>query len=137
MQKHSPALVGALLMLLSGILLPGPAEGAKKKKATQTFGVIAGSVFQESGRSLRGAGVAVTPKPEAGTPPKKSKAFKAVTDSRGEFAVRVPSGTMRYTVRVEAKGFQSQEKMVTVEWNQRVDVFFRLKAVREQRGASK
>jgi hypothetical protein len=97
--------------------------------------VIAGTVFQPSGLSLRGAEITVTPRPEPDSPPVKLKTQTTTSDERGEFAVRVPSGSMRYTVRVEAKGFQPDEKEVQVEWDQRVDVFFRLRAADNESGA--
>lgn len=138
MKKHSLAVaVGALLILLPAVSIPGPASSAQKKKPTQTYGVIAGSVFQESGRSLRGAKVTVTQKPEDASPSRRARASKAVSDSRGEFAVRVPSGAMSYTVKVEARGFQSQEKVVTIQWEERLDLYFLLKAERQEGGASK
>ena len=138
MKKHPLVVVaGALLILLPAVSIPGPASSAQKKKPAQTYGVIAGSVFQESGRSLRGAKVTVTHKPEDASPSKRARASKAITDSRGEFAVRVPSGAMSYTVKVEARGFQPREKVVTIQWDERVELYFRLKAVRQEGGASK
>ena len=136
MAKQAHLLTSALAILLLG-LSPQQLAGAKKKKKNTPTGVIAGTVFQPSGLSMRGAKVTVTPAPDQDPPPRDMKAFKGVTDHRGEFAFRVPGGSMRYTVRVEAKGHQPQEKMVTVEWDQRVNIFVRLKASSEEGGASK
>jgi hypothetical protein len=100
---------------------------AEKKKAPPRYGVVAGTVFEENGKSLPGAEVSVTP---LGTESGGAvKPLKAKSDSRGEFGIRVPAGSMRYNVRVEAKGFQAQEKEVLIEWDQRVDIFFRLPAI--------
>ena len=58
----------------------------------------------------------------------KRKDIQSVTtDTRGEFAFRVPAGAMSYTVRVEADGWETAEKSVQTQWDQRVDVTFRLK----------
>jgi len=122
--------------LLAVLVLPAPCAAAKRKKPEQKFGVIAGTVFQQSGFSLRGATVKVIPVPADGSRVRKKDIKTTRSDSRGEFAVRVPAGAMRYTVRVEADGWQPAEKVVTVEWDQRVDLSFRLKPARTQ-GASK
>ena len=110
---------------------------ADKKKGPEEAAVVAGTVFHESGRSFPGAQVAITPKPAEGQSVKKIKPLKTVSDSRGEFAVRVPAGSMRYTIKVEAKGFHSEEKEVTTSWNERLDVFFRLKPNEGETGESK
>lgn len=122
-----PAL--ALLGFLVGV---APEAAAKRKKGPQSYAVIGGTVFQESGRSLPGARVTVMPLAEDGSR-KVTRPAAATSDSRGEFAVRVPAGSMRYNVRVEARGFQSAEKQVQVEWDQRVDLVFRLRPLGEEK----
>lgn len=102
------------------------AGGAEKgKKSQEPYALIAGTVFQESGFILRGAKVTVKPDPEAKPAPRLKNA-KAVTDSRGEFAIRVPAAPVRYTVTVQAPGFRTQEKPVSISGDERVDLFFRL-----------
>jgi hypothetical protein len=115
----------ALLVLVSG--LPPEAAIAKKKGNQTQTGVIAGTVFQQSGFVLRGAGVMVKPMVADGVKIDKKQIHSVKTDGRGEFAVRVPGGGLRYTVSVESEGWQSQQKDVEVPWDQRVDVNFRLK----------
>jgi hypothetical protein len=121
---------------LIGLLGAGALFGQKKKES-QSFAVVAGTVFHESGRSLPGAQVAVIPKPAEDGNRKNIKPLKTVSDSRGEFAVRVPAGSMRYTVRVEAKGFHPEEKQVTTSWDERLDIFFRLRPNEGEAGESK
>ena len=124
-------LLTAILSL--ALFLPSPAASAKKKKKVIT-GVIAGTVFQRSGFTLKRARVTVTPIPADGSKPPKKQIKHAVTDDRGEFAVRVPGQGLRYNVRVEADGWQAAEREVAVTWDQRVDVSFRLKP--EPRGGT-
>lgn len=97
----------------------------KTKKREAVYALVAGTVFQQSGFSLPGAQLTVTPDPEA-KPSGKVKRLKAVSDGRGEFAIRVPPVPMRYIVSVRAKGFRGQEKQVTIGGEERVDIFFRL-----------
>jgi hypothetical protein len=52
--------------------------------------------------------------------------MKATADARGEFVFRVPPGPMRYIVTASAKGMKTEEKPVTVQDGERVDVTFML-----------
>ncbi len=104
-----------------------PARAKKKKRGTERYGVVAGTVFQSNGFSLRGAKVTLTPVPADGSAPKKKQIQRTATDSRGEFAFRVPAGAMRYTIRAEADGWEPAEKTVQVQWDQRVDIVLRLR----------
>jgi hypothetical protein len=101
------------------------AIAAETKKGSQAYALIAGSVFRDTGFSLPGAEVEVTAAPEPGVKPKMKKT-RAVSDARGEFAIRVPAAPMRYTVSVKAKGFRPQEKSAEINADERVDLFFRL-----------
>lgn len=119
-----PILAVACILLC----LPPPAGGgrsAKDQKRQVAVALIAGTVFQESGFLLRGAEVVVSRDPQAKSS-HKFKKIKVVSDSRGEFAVRVPTEPMRYTVSVSAPGFRAQEKSVSIGGEERIDVFFRL-----------
>lgn len=93
--------------------------------------MIAGTVFRDSGFVLPGAEitVAAAPDPQERRKAKLRKA-NAVSDGRGEFAVRVPVEPMRYLVTVRAKGFRPQEKVVEIEGDQKVDLFFLLEPER-------
>jgi hypothetical protein len=80
--------------------------------------VVAGTVFRESGFSLPGAAVTLAVKDA----PKKTKKLQSVSDSRGEFAFRVPPGAGTYVVRASLKGFQPVEKEASVSGEERVEV---------------
>ena len=56
--------------------------------------------------------------------PKKKR--RGTTDSRGEFAVHVPSGEVVYLATAKAKGFVTLEKEVEIYGMERVTVNFRL-----------
>lgn len=105
--------------LILAALLP-LAAAPKKKPALETYAVVSGSVFQDTGYALPGAGVVLAA--DTG----KSQKIEAVSDARGEFVLRVPTGPMHYIVTVEAKGFQSQRKTVKIEGQERVEVTFQL-----------
>jgi hypothetical protein len=115
------------LILLS--LLPLRAA-PKKKPALDTYAVLSGSVFTDGGYALPGADVTVAPEvPGDGSPngsPKKTKPVEMVSDARGEFVVRIPPGPMQYLVTVSSKGYQSQQKTVGVQDQERVEVIFQL-----------
>jgi hypothetical protein len=120
--------LAAVLCACTGALLfslPPAGAADKPKRAEEPYGLVMGTVFQESGYVLRGAGITVKPHPE-GKPAVRVKTATAVSDARGEFAVRVPAVAMRYIVSVKASGFVTQEKAVTVNGDERVDLFFRL-----------
>jgi len=98
-----------------------------KKKEPQKQGVIAGTVFKESGFSLAGATLTLKPVVEEGVKIKKKEIQQTTSDRRGEFSFRVPFGSLGYTVRVEADGWQPAERTVQSQWDQRININFRLK----------
>ena len=114
-------------LLILNPAAPG-APTSSEKKTAQSYALIAGTVFQPSGLSLPGATVTITPASpgNAGGKVKKAKKVRVASDARGEFAVRVPPVPMRYTVSVEASGFQPQSKEVAIQGDERVDLFVRL-----------
>jgi hypothetical protein len=122
-KRSGASLAGAALLLLACML---PAAGAKKKTVPGGYSLVAGTVFQESGYALANADVTLTPDPQPDGPAVKVKKMQAVSDTRGEFVFRVPPASMRYIVRVAAKGFQSAEKPVAVGGEERVEVTFQL-----------
>ena len=79
--------------------------------------VIAGTVFRSSGLSLPGAEVVV-----AGVEKGKKKEWKTVSDPRGEFFLRVPSGPADYNISVKANGFRTYEKPLTFAADERIDL---------------
>ena len=90
--------------------------------------VVAGTVFRENGFSLPGAAVTLAVKEAPGVPKTKAKRLQAVSDSRGEFAFRVPPGTATYVVKASLKGFQAVEKEASVSGEERVEVTLMLPA---------
>lgn len=112
-----------VLLLLACVL---PAEAAKKKVVPQNYALVAGTVFQESGYALPNADVTLIPDPQPSNAPAKVKKLQVISDTRGEFVFRVPPGSMQYTVRVAAKGYQAAQKSVSVQGEERVDVTFQL-----------
>jgi Carboxypeptidase regulatory-like domain len=111
------------LLLLSFLPLRA---APKKKPALDTYAVLSGSVFTDGGYALPGADVTVAPEVPGDGSPKKTKPVEMVSDARGEFVVRVPPGPMHYLVNVSAKGYQSQQKTVGVQDQERVEVTFQL-----------
>jgi hypothetical protein len=82
-------------------------------------------VFREPGFAIPGAEVqlALSPPTEAGS---KTKKLKTATDARGEFVFHVPAGRAEYVVSTTAKGFKSQQKTVSVQAAERIEVTFLL-----------
>ena len=114
--------IGSSALLLLALTLTGNSYAGKKQKGSETYAVVGGTVFRESGLSLPGAEVAISPDPQPGQTAVKLRDSKAVSDSRGEFAFRVPVTAMRYTVKAKLKGFEPQQKSVDIEGEQRTDV---------------
>jgi len=113
------------MVLVLAAVLPVAAAG-KKKAVPEPYGLVAGSVFRDSGYALPYAEITLVPNPPPNTSPVKVKKMQAVSDARGEFVFRVPPATMTYLVKVVAKGFHSEEKAVTIQGEERVDVTFML-----------
>jgi len=118
-------LIRTSVVLLAAALLPVVAA-AKKKPALDTYAVISGSVFQESGYALPDAAVTLVAEPASGGAAVKPQKMEAVSDDRGEFIFRVPAGPMNYAIVVAAKGYRSSRKSVMVEGQERVEVTFQL-----------
>lgn len=117
---------GALFLSLILCLLVGSAGaafGARKPKKSDTAAspaVFAGTVFNGAGFALRGAEITVT-----GAANPKDR-WKAISDARGEFFLRLPAGPAKYNVSVRAKGMKPQEKQVSFEADERLDQNFLL-----------
>jgi hypothetical protein len=125
-KRRSRKRIGTSLVPFLAAVLVQASSGADKK-AGPSYALVAGTVFQESGYALSGAAVTLAPDPQPDAPPPKgAKKIRSLSDSRGEFVFRVPAGPMRYTVQVDAKGFQSQEKSVEIQGEERADVTFQL-----------
>lgn len=77
---------------------------AKKRGHADDF-LIHGTVFQPSGLSFPGASLRIR---RAG---EKKFRWETTTNSRGEFAVRVPQGA-EYELSVQAKGFEEAARSI-------------------------
>ena len=119
------AVLSAVCLCLPTSGIPAPAGD----RGPAEYALIAGTVFQESGLSLRGAELELIPDREDAKAHKLKK-FAAVSDSRGEFAFRVPAKPARYTIKVRRKGFAAQEKSLEVKGDERIDVNFQLEPAR-------
>ncbi|MEP6538981.1 MAG: carboxypeptidase-like regulatory domain-containing protein [Bryobacteraceae bacterium] len=109
------------------ILLAAPAVAEKKPKkqaVSEAYSVIVGTVYRPPGFALPGAEVEITPEVDG-----KPKKMKAVSDSRGEFAVRVPVVPIKYKVDVKMNGYQPQQQTVAIEGEQRKELSFQLEPV--------
>jgi Carboxypeptidase regulatory-like domain len=115
------------ISLICLLIAASPLAAASKKKAVpEAYSIVAGTVFREPGFALPQAEVTLIPNPEHDGLPVKAKKISTVSDARGEFVFRVPAASMRYTVRVAAKGYHGEEKTVNVQGEERADVTFQL-----------
>ena len=115
----------ALLLAVVGLILVSVVSldaGKKKEKPGDAYSVVAGTVFREPGYALPDADVTLAAAGESGAP--KGKKLQFSTNTRGEFAFRIPSVAGRYVVSVSAKGYEKQQKIVEVQPSERVDVTF-------------
>jgi len=109
-------------LLLSLIALLPTAQAGKKTAEAEPYALISGTVFRDPGFALPNATVTLTPNPPQEASPVKIKKLQTVCNTRGEFVFRVPTASMRYTVRAAAKGYHEDEKSVEVEGEARVEV---------------
>ncbi len=126
-RKTSGSNLAVLLLALFVLVIALAAAEKKPKKptaASEAFSVIAGTVYRPPGFALPGAEIEVTPESED-----KPKKMKAVSDIRGEFALRVPVVPMKYRVDVKSSGYVPQQQTVAIEGEQRKDLTFQLEAV--------
>ncbi len=115
-----------ILVLLAASSFAAGSPADKQKKAPPATALITGTVFRESGLSLPGAELVLEPVPASGKS-SKAKKMKAVADSRGEFALRVPAVAMEYKLLVSAAGYETWDKQVSVQSEDRIDLTVVLK----------
>src|SRR5712692_1053022 len=127
MLKPTATLFFALLALAASSAWAGPgaatltlveAEQGKKGSPADDF-LMFGTVFTERGFALPGAEVRVRRANE------KKLRGEARSDSRGEFAVRVPRGA-EYEMIVSAKGYREESRKVDARTGNREDLVFLL-----------
>lgn len=124
------ALQSVFGLVLAGLLLgPGLAAAARAPKDTppEPYALLAGTVLTTEGFSLPGVPVSVKRQGE-----RKPK-WRAVSDRRGEFAIRLPVGRATYEVATESRDHENETKTVEVAGDERVEVMFRLSAKKPAR----
>ena len=87
------------------------AQGAKPKASKYSHGhdyLIRGTVFNEKALSLRGAQLRIRRTGE------KKYRWESYTNSRGEFAMRVPQGS-EYEMAVHVKGYADQTRAINAK----------------------
>lgn len=117
MRRHALAVL-VLLLLPAAIL-------SAEKKPGKDYALIFGTVFDANNRPAQGVVIKIK---KVGD---KKQKWEHVSDSRGEFAQRVPVGEADYIVRPELKDKQAAEKAqvtVHVQNNERQDVAVHLYA---------
>lgn len=102
--------------LLATALAAWPALGV------DSYAVIAGTVFRESGHAFAGAEVVLTPL----NPSKKNKKQSTRANGRGEFAFRVPAAPAEFDLSVAIEGYRPQSKRVKIVADERIDENFLL-----------
>ena len=118
------ALVAAVLGLAT-VSLPRTSSAGEKKERKR-YALLAGTVFTAEGLSLPGVKVTIKRKGD------KKPQWKGVSDRRGEFAVRVPSGPATYEVTTHSKERKNQTQTVQIYGEERATVFFRLPLKKSQ-----
>ncbi len=122
----------AVLVLWLAAVAAGSAAGPAQKKARgrsgkkkqqEEYALLFGTVFDDNGRAVRGAGIRVKEK-------EGSKHWETVTDGRGEFAVHLPVGSHVYIVEASAPGSQADTKEVSFTADERQDVSLRISRIK-------
>jgi hypothetical protein len=133
-RRIGSSVIPGFLLLFGLFTVPGSArkkEKEKEKDKPAPHALIAGTTFRPPGFALPGSRVRIEPR-SAESGGVRLKPAESVTDSRGEFAVRVPVVPMEWTVHVHADGYHPQARTVSVDGEQRVDLSFVLEPVQRQ-----
>lgn len=110
------------------LAVPPPAspQSAHQGQKPKDYALIYGTVWGADDRPA--VGIPITIRRSSDTKPK----WKLVSDSRGEFAQRVPPGQDDYIIQADIKvpkGESKPEITVKIENNEREDVSLHLKSV--------
>lgn len=104
-------------------------------KSAHRTSLIRGAVFDSKGSSLAGVRLKLTrvPTEEEEKDHKRigSLALSYTTNSRGEFAFRVPAARARYQVTAALDGYKSETKRVDVNESEAVPLAFSLEPVKK------
>lgn len=122
----SNALRLAALIAVLGSVVPALC-GEKGRKQPAPTALVAGTVFRESGLSFPGVDLILEAVPDSAKRT-KGRPWRAVSDSRGEFAFRVPAGPARYTLAASAPGMEPWKTQIEIQGEERVDLSIVLKS---------
>ncbi len=122
MHKKIHACAGVVSLAALCFLLCTAAGGAGKAKDRSAQAIIAGGVYDEAGYALPGIRVKIRREKE------RKPQWEAVSDARGEFAVRVPAGRETYVVSTHSKEHLNQEQKVEIYGQERAELILRLLA---------
>ena len=124
--EHRVALIARITFLLfvgSGTLLSAalgsPQSTSQKSSAAQDYALIFGTVWGPDDRPVGGIAIKIRRATD-----KKPK-WELVSDNNGEFAQRVPVGTMEYIIQADIKTPKGQPKpeiTVQIDNNERKNV---------------
>ncbi len=92
---------------------------ATKQKPSANDCILYATIFTDQGRLLEGAEIRVHPDG------KKKPNYEAISDRRGEFAVRVPT-VGDFEIEIKAQGFVTQRRKVTTVQGQKLEMIFHM-----------
>jgi hypothetical protein len=124
--------LAALSMCGAGSVALAKKKEKKTASSVSSPAILAGTVFGGAGFSVRGAEVVVTRAAADGLAAKEAakeparERWKAASDARGEFFLRLPAGPAQYNVSVRAPGLKPQEKQVSFTAEERLEQNFLL-----------
>jgi hypothetical protein len=118
-------LAASLAVILAALFFPPRALEAEKEKEKPHV-LLRGTVFTAGGLALPGVPLTIKIKDEG-----KPK-WRAVSDRRGEFAVRLPVGHQTYEVSTHSDEHENQTKTVEIDERESVNVIFRLSPKEER-----
>jgi hypothetical protein len=81
---------------------------SKSKRSHANDLLLRGTVFNERGLAMREVKLRIR------RPSEKKSHWETYTNSRGEFAIRVPPGS-DYEIQAESKGFESQTRAINAK----------------------
>lgn len=133
MKKRTPkTTIGSRRGVIVAVLLCLPLTAAKKEKpstASEPYSLIAGTVYRPPGFAFPGAAVTLTPEQPSANGVKLKKA-SAITDARGEWALRVPPVPAQWRVDVKVDKYRPEQRSVSIIGEQRVDLSIILEPVK-------
>lgn len=114
-----------------GGLHAGALLRAAQRKQSEPTALLFGTVFQESYLALPGARVVAYEETGPG------KKYRAVTNFRGEYRIRVPAGDAAYVIAASAPRFTEARRTVRVYGVEKTTANLILKARKRARGAGR